>query len=682
MSEEVEERKRKRVKYGVKFSDGWLSNPLFKDFLQKKKDGDKYVPHCTTCKVNISLGKSAIVRHMECKSHQEAKKRLQEVGKSQSSIHTFCRPTTSTDSVSKMEIKLCSFLAENNLPLSLSDDMVALLKSLFPTDETLKGVTLGKQKATNTVRQTLGFYYMKENIDILKSRKFSIIIDETTDNSTQSQMAVLATYFDELNFRISLIFVDLIRMPDGKADTIYNTVLQCFKDKNIPMGNIIGFCADTCNVMFGAHHSVAQLLVKNHPWIIPIKCSCHLIHLCASHACKILPKSIEDLCRNVYSHFRLSSQRCDAFKEFQDFFNLDHHQMLRAGQTRWLSMKMCVDRLLEQYEALKLYFRGVALEDPSHTNDAIVKSLNNVFTQAYLEFMSYNLSRLTSFNTLFQSEIPLLHELKSEVTKLISGLTGDFMNLSYVRQTDPLKIDVSLEGHHVPLDKVYTGIKATCTIQSVVGELGSDHPDVKLFRMHCKGFLVECVKQIQNRFANLNRLDFLKCLEPRVANNLSIPSLGLIFKQLPYLDSVVAAQAADTEWREQAMHPTLNETMSVYDYWKTLFQLKDGQGNVMFPNLRKIVSVLLSLPFSNAAVERVFSQLKLIKNDHRSCLKQESLLGLLVTNISLKQQGKMQAAQMNPSKTMLQLHSKMKSNADDAEVAELRKAFLAQQDSQ
>lgn len=55
----MEEGKRKRVKYGVKFSDGWLSNPLFKDFLQKKKDGDKYVPHCTTCKVNISLGKSA-----------------------------------------------------------------------------------------------------------------------------------------------------------------------------------------------------------------------------------------------------------------------------------------------------------------------------------------------------------------------------------------------------------------------------------------------------------------------------------------------------------------------------------------------------------------------------------------------------------------------------------------------
>ncbi|KAJ8028913.1 40S ribosomal protein S15 [Holothuria leucospilota] len=461
-------------------------------------------------------------------------------------------------------------------------------------------------------------------------------------------------------------------MPDGKADTIYNTVLQCFKDKNIPMKNIIGFCADTCNVMFGAHHSVAQLLVKNHPWIITIKCSCHLIHLCASHASKILPKSIEDLCRNVYSYFRLSSQRCDAFKEFQDFLNLDQHQMLRAGQTRWLSMKMCVDRLLEQYEALKLYFRGAALEDPSHTNDAIAKSLNNVFTQAYLEFMSYNLGRLTSFNTLFQSEIPLLHQLKGEVTKLISGLIGDFMDLSYVRQMDPLKIDVSLEGHHVPLDKVYTGIKATCTIQSIVADLGSDHPDVKLFQMHCKGFLVECVKQIQSRFSNLDQLDFLKCLEPRVANNLSIPSLGLIFKQLPYLDSVAAAQAADTEWREQAMlHPTLNETMSVYDYWKTLFQLKDGQGNVMFPNLRKIVSVLLSLPFSNAAVERVFSQLKLIKNDHRSCLKQESLLGLLVTKFSLKQQGKMQAAQMDPSKTMLQLHSKMKSNADDAEAEQV-----------
>ena len=85
-------------------------------------------------------------------------------------------------------------------------------------------------------------------------------------------------------------------------------------------------------------------------------------------------------------------------------------------------MKSCVKRILENYNALKLYFTSVAFEDPTHTNDAILASLNNTFVEAYLEFMDYNLGRFVSFNLLFQSEMPQLHLLKSEVDKLIKSL--------------------------------------------------------------------------------------------------------------------------------------------------------------------------------------------------------------------------------------------------------------------
>ena len=51
----------------------------------------------------------------------------------------------------------------------------------------------------------------------------------------------------------------IVQLDDGKAYTIYKTILECFEQKGIPMENIIGFCADTCNVMFGTHHSVAQM---------------------------------------------------------------------------------------------------------------------------------------------------------------------------------------------------------------------------------------------------------------------------------------------------------------------------------------------------------------------------------------------------------------------------------------
>ena len=95
------------------------------------------------------------------------------------------------------------------------------------------------------------------------------------------------------------VFVDLVEIPDGKAQTITDWVIQSLAEKHIPMENVIGFCADTCNVMFGAHHSVSKLLVEKYPWIMPVKCFCHSIHLCASYTCKKLPKSLEDLCRKI-----------------------------------------------------------------------------------------------------------------------------------------------------------------------------------------------------------------------------------------------------------------------------------------------------------------------------------------------------------------------------------------------
>jgi hypothetical protein len=73
------------------------------------------------------------------------------------------------------------------------------------------------------------------------------------------------------------------------------------------------------------------------------------------------------VCRNIASYFHLSPLRTKNFQEFQEFFDIEKHQLLNAGQTRWLSMKMCVDRIIEQYEALKLYFTGAALDDPTHT---------------------------------------------------------------------------------------------------------------------------------------------------------------------------------------------------------------------------------------------------------------------------------------------------------------------------
>ena len=55
------------------------------------------------------------------------------------------------DMAMSMEVKICAFIAEHNLPLLISDSMVAFVCSRFPNDASLKKVKLGKQKATNVL---------------------------------------------------------------------------------------------------------------------------------------------------------------------------------------------------------------------------------------------------------------------------------------------------------------------------------------------------------------------------------------------------------------------------------------------------------------------------------------------------------------------------------------------------
>ena len=150
-------------------------------------------------------------------------------------------------------------------------------------------------------------------------------------------------------------------------------------------------------------HSVATILGDLLSNVIIVKYSCHFIHLCASHACLKLPKSLEDLCRNIHTHFSLSPKQQVSLKEFQHSVDAAPHKILAPGHTKWLSLENCVKGLFEQWEALTLYFTDVALTDLMDSNDAILKNLKNTFTLAYLEFLSYNLGRFNSFNIQFQS---------------------------------------------------------------------------------------------------------------------------------------------------------------------------------------------------------------------------------------------------------------------------------------
>lgn len=616
-----------------KFSSSWLEIGSFKNWLVKstiEKMGNEYA-HCKICDVDMIAHRNDIKRHSISNKHKENYLKI----KTNKKI-TDVQMNPISQSTRRAELKLCGLLATNNLPFKLIDVLSPLCSDLFPDSKIARNLSLKRTKATAMVKQGLGDNFKEDLFAMLRVRGsfFSIIVDETTDRGTIKQCAFTVIYFCNKSQKVVTKFFDLLEMNSGKAEDLYRVLKTTITSKNIPFQNLIGFSADTCNVMFGEHNSVFALLKKDLPYVVSVKCSCHSIHLAASHACLKLPRSVEDLLRNLGSHFGRSFSRQQKFIEFQQFFQTDIHKILSPATTRWLSLKECVDRVLEQYIPLEAYLRVLCLEDPSKTNDDMLSTMGNKFTKVYMEFMSYTLTLLTDFNKLFQSEYPLLHKLKPSTETLLKNLCSSYLDIAYLKTENIYSLDHTNPRNFVPLDKVYLGVEATESLNTLKCEV-NDQQSITQFLKTCLSFYIELVTQIKQRFNFKDELYILlEIVDPIKAQKYEIKSLIPILRKFPFLiDLIAGEQQLDNDWRQHAMldfqELGLNKNDTAEKYWADVFLLKNAADMPIFTDLTVIIHFFLVLPFSNVSVERIFSNLNLIKTDHRNCLGTVNIASLI-----------------------------------------------------
>ena len=120
---------------------------------------------CDPCYAKISCAKTWLLIHLETKGHKDAVTRSSSLQKSNKKFENLFG--SSDEAVASAEIKIASFLAEKNLSINLSEDLLALMRSFCPTDSNSKRVSMGKQKATNIICHVLGFQFTREGCKLL-----------------------------------------------------------------------------------------------------------------------------------------------------------------------------------------------------------------------------------------------------------------------------------------------------------------------------------------------------------------------------------------------------------------------------------------------------------------------------------------------------------------------------------
>lgn len=138
----------------------------------------------------------------------------------------------------------------------------------------------------------------------------------------------------------------------------------------------------------GHNSGVQKKLLDFNSDLYVLGCTCHSLNLCSSSACSKLPNSLEELTKDIYSYFSDSSKRIEAFTEFQLFTNTNIHKILRLSQTRWLSLQTVVNRILEQWPALTLFFSNEVLVEHVTKAKHIQNALKNIVFKLYYLFLS------------------------------------------------------------------------------------------------------------------------------------------------------------------------------------------------------------------------------------------------------------------------------------------------------
>ena len=120
----------------------------------------------------------------------------------------------------------------------------------------------------------------EELIADVKGRKFSLIVDETTDVSTTKQLCVLIRYYSQAKETILTAFVDLVSLVHGCADDIFNAIKECITGIDLKLEDCVGYGSDGALVMVGEHDSVWTRILAVAPNCIKMTCICHSLALC------------------------------------------------------------------------------------------------------------------------------------------------------------------------------------------------------------------------------------------------------------------------------------------------------------------------------------------------------------------------------------------------------------------
>jgi len=191
---------------------------------------------------------------------------------------------------------------------------------------------------------------------------------------------------------------------------------------------------------------------------------------------------------------------------------------LRPSDTRWLSLQACVERIIQQWDALQLFFTNAAIVENVHAAEPILLFLSDKKMKCFMLFLNFILPKINTINKFFQRNDVIIHKIKKVLNSLYKQICRLFMQQQYVLNNETNAIDPFNEEEILDINLINLGNKEN----SLLNEPNSPNfnEEVKQFvKTTCLRYYQELCLQIKRRFNNLqdNYFDILECISPNNA---------------------------------------------------------------------------------------------------------------------------------------------------------------------
>ncbi|KAI4455655.1 hat family dimerization domaincontaining protein-related [Holotrichia oblita] len=402
--------------------------------------------------------------------------------------------------------------------------------------------------------------------------------------------------------------------------------------------NLLALATDGASVLCGSRNSVFTILKAAVPKLISVKCIAHSLHLCCSKAASVLPDELDFLCKHIYNWFARSHQRRECYIEVFETININEknikfNKFIQLSETRWLERANVIKVILQQWLEIKTYFTQVA----NTTKDTMGKVILGMLTDINFVYFTiiYNiLVQVNIVNAAFQQTNGDAFQLYKELYQLLLTFLGIVIrpifleNLTELKSSCVNKICEILQNElsYIQINIIDFGYNYR---QAIVNN-NLKLTDIEKIKQNSQHFVLTLCRELTKRIPqNLEVFYSIKYFSPEIClKQINRPK----FDNLPLniLDDNLSKQDFENEWNNLlAVNWNLEKDISSHNFWVKVLEYQNAGGVHIYANIAKFALTTLTLPISNAFVERIFSFMNTIKTKFRNKINIPLLEALL-----------------------------------------------------